>query len=138
MGENLVVPDEVLQAIEAISVLIGFPPPLSPIPVNPCVQDGKYSRTAEPKVSKPVLFVQGAQAPDNPFTQRVTTGPALRASPVEGHYGPSGDALDILAVLQRHVTFAPTDYSIAHVAALSGATRDTYSSRDEAGVETEK
>ena len=65
MGANLVVPDEVLQAIEATSVLVGFPLTLPPIPANHCERDGKYSQTADPTVSKPVSFSQDAQAPDN-------------------------------------------------------------------------
>ena len=63
---------------------------------------------------------------------------AFSASSVVGHYGPSTDAQDILAVSQRHVAFTPTDHSIASVAALSGATWETYSSWDEAGVEEEE
>ena len=55
-----------------------------------------------------------------------------------GHYGPSSDAQDILAVLQRHLAFAPTDYSIDSVAALSGTTWETYSSRDKTGVEDDE
>ena len=119
-------------------MLVGFPPTLPTILEDPCVRDGKYSQTAEPTLSKPVLFSQGAPAPDNPFIQRVITGPAFSASSVVGHYGPSTNAQDILAVLQRHAAFAPTDHFIANVAALSGATWKTYLSRDEAGVEDEE
>ena len=91
-------------------------------------------------MSKPVSFSQGAQAPDNPFTQHVTTGPAFTASPSVAHYSPSPStaAWDILAVSQRHVAFVPNDHSITNVAALSGATRETYLSRDKTGVENEE
>ena len=85
-------------------------------------------------MSKPVSSRRGTQAPDNPFTQHVTTRPAFSTSPVVGHYVPSPDAEDILAVLQRHIAFAPTDHCIANVVALSGVTRETYSPRDTAGV----
>ena len=51
VGANLAVPEEVLDAIEVISVLVGFPPTLTNIPANPCVRDGGYPQTAEPIVS---------------------------------------------------------------------------------------
>ena len=68
----------------------------------------------------------------------MTTGPAFSTSPVTGHYDPRIVARNILGVAKSYCPFAPTDYSIAYAATLSGAAWETNSSGDKDGMEVEE
>ena len=123
VGANLVVPNEVLQAIEKVSVFIGFPPSVPVVPSNSCIRDGKYSPNQEPTEAKPHSYFQGTPNPEPLLTQCVTTGSVCSPSLVAGNSTTRTVVDDILGVTKNHCAFTPTDQYIEYVAAFPGATR---------------